>query len=147
MKSCGQRHLERGDEAWNPPFSLSLLSLHSDSSRFPPRVPRHRFSSALALAFHVRINCLNVPHKNASKGAGLLICSSKGRWWVVRDHMTYPQCSSREPRSRISALGSQWKQGGGNESKENIDKDFSLSRLDKQDQILPISLIITWSCL
>lgn len=115
-KSCGQRHLERGDEAWNQPLSLPCPS--TLTPLVSCRHPCHQLSSILALAFYARINCLNVPHKNASKGTGLLICSSKGRWWVVWDHMTYPQCSSREAGGRCSVWASE--NTGKKESKGNI---------------------------
>lgn len=69
---------------------VSLLSLHSYSSCFSARRSSPSFLIYSSFGSRVRINCLNVPHKNASKGAGLLICSSKGRWWAARDHMTYP---------------------------------------------------------
>lgn len=129
MKSYGGRHLEKRWRSLNPD-NLSSVPPH-DSSCFLPLICSH-FALYALIAGMCQTKILH-------RQPGLVHLFIKRKMMKsARSYGLYPQCSSREPRSRVS----EWKHGR-NESKEN--KDFSLSRLDRSD--LTISVKSTWGCL
>lgn len=130
MKSSDVRHLEK--KVMKPENQKNLSAVSKPP--FLPRVPRHRFSSSLVLAFHAliaRMCCTKI----LRVGAGLLVCSSKGE-----DDEEFKVMWPTHNRSSRSLMGSvsQWKHGI-TESKENTDRDLSQTSCSNM-----ISVRSTW---